>query len=430
MVYRSKLINRIIAGAIALIFIFLSCSDEKTIQVDYVRPDVILDLAIDSTADGSISLSWTAPADNQNADIASYEIRYSYNNNDSVEDWLVYQSDIRPSKTGQPENIILNNLHQGPRCYIRICSIDKSGNKSEWSNTVSDYAVYNTTVSFVDSELEATVRYAIDKPEGELYYKELLEIAKISKYGSNISNLSGIEYLKNIENIYLPISKISNLNSLSELKYLSYLVLTRAQISDLLPIANLPNIECIALAQNQLSDISVLANFENLRLLDVSYNQVTDISCLENLKMLEYLHLDCNDIDNFDIISGFPNLNDLSLYNSNVEDISFIENLTCLRNLRLGLNDISDLSPLNGLDKLQYVILYYNDIEDISVLAQHINLHKLYLDANRITDILPLVQNSGLNGGDSVYLYENPLSWQSINEYIPALEERGVVVFY
>jgi len=40
------------------------------------------------------------------------------------------------------------------------------------------------------------------------------------------------------------------------------------------------------------------------------------------------------------------------------------------------------------------------------------------------------VDNEGLSEGDEVYLTGNPLSWDSINIYIPQLETRGVIVDY
>jgi len=40
------------------------------------------------------------------------------------------------------------------------------------------------------------------------------------------------------------------------------------------------------------------------------------------------------------------------------------------------------------------------------------------------------VENEGLGTGDRVYLFDNPLSDDSINIYIPQLEARGVTVTY
>jgi len=41
-----------------------------------------------------------------------------------------------------------------------------------------------------------------------------------------------------------------------------------------------------------------------------------------------------------------------------------------------------------------------------------------------------LVQNEGLGTSDTVYLYENPLSSDSINVYLPQLNAAGVTVNY
>ena len=47
---------------------------------------------------------------------------------------------------------------------------------------------------------------------------------------------------------------------------------------------------------------------------------------------------------------------------------------------------------------------------------------------NQITNIKPLVDNPGIGKGDIVGLDGNPLNEKSINEYIPALQARGVHV--
>jgi len=54
----------------------------------------------------------------------------------------------------------------------------------------------------------------------------------------------------------------------------------------------------------------------------------------------------------------------------------------------------------------------------------------LDLDYNEISDIDPLVENTGIDSGDEVDLLDNPLSSTSIDTYIPALQARGVTVYY
>jgi uncharacterized repeat protein (TIGR02543 family) len=69
-------------------------------------------------------------------------------------------------------------------------------------------------------------------------------------------------------------------------------------------------------------------------------------------------------------------------------------------------------------------------ISDPAGLELCVSLTYLQLDLNQIGDISSLVQNEGLGEGDAVYLRGNPLSWNSINVYIPELRGRGVTVVY
>jgi hypothetical protein len=57
-------------------------------------------------------------------------------------------------------------------------------------------------------------------------------------------------------------------------------------------------------------------------------------------------------------------------------------------------------------------------------------LADLSLMFNQIGDISPLIDNPGLGQRDYIDLRFNPLSEQSVNEYIPELEARGASVIY
>lgn len=54
----------------------------------------------------------------------------------------------------------------------------------------------------------------------------------------------------------------------------------------------------------------------------------------------------------------------------------------------------------------------------------------LHLAGNEIVDVGPLLQNTGLGAGDQINLQYNPLSQQSIDEHIPALQARSVIVTF
>jgi len=92
--------------------------------------------------------------------------------------------------------------------------------------------------------------------------------------------------------------------------------------------------------------------------------------------------------------------------------------------------NISDLTGLEHCVNLTYLDLSHNQINNISPLGNITNLADLQLDWNQISNIRPLVQNEGLGEGDAIYLWGNPLSWDSINVYIPELRGRGVTVVY
>ena len=81
-----------------------------------------------------------------------------------------------------------------------------------------------------------------------------------------------------------------------------------------------------------------------------------------------------------------------------------------------------------ALYDLEGLYLGKNALSDISALSGLTNLIQLWLKSNNISDISPLVANTGLGSGNTVDAWGNPLSDESINTHIPALQSRGVNV--
>lgn len=65
------------------------------------------------------------------------------------------------------------------------------------------------------------------------------------------------------------------------------------QISDISSLENLINLEKLELSDNEIKDISPLQNLKNLKELNLKCDEFTDISPLANLVNLEYLGLEC-----------------------------------------------------------------------------------------------------------------------------------------
>ncbi len=91
---------------------------------------------------------------------------------------------------------------------------------------------------------------------------------------------------------------------------------------------------------------------------------------------------------------------------------------------------IRNLTGLEGATNLTGLDLLSNNISDISPVAPLADLRWLDLSGNNISDILPLVANTGLKGGDTVYVQGNVLSYLSIHTHIPILQSRGIRVYF
>ena len=140
-------------------------------------------------------------------------------------------------------------------------------------------------VIFPDTRLEATIRQAIDKPEGPISRSELEAItslryrppitAALSKF---ISDLTGLEYCTNLTDLNLSRTVISDVSLLASLTNLTKISLKWNEISDISPLASLTNLTKISLKWNEISDVSLLASLTNLTELNLASNKISDIS--------------------------------------------------------------------------------------------------------------------------------------------------------
>ncbi len=127
-------------------------------------------------------------------------------------------------------------------------------------------------------------------------------------------------------------------------------------------------------------------------------------------------------------LEAATNLQNVALGGNNISDVSPLAHLSTLRYLDLRGNQISDVSPLAHLSTLRYLDLKGNHISDVSPLAHLSTLSHLDLRSNQISDVSPLAHLSTLSYLD---LRGNPLlSDASIDEHIPALQQRGVEVVF
>ena len=120
---------------------------------------------------------------------------------------------------------------------------------------------------------------------------ELKNLEAIFFYRTKVNDLSPLSELKNLEGLSLYNTPVSDMSTLSELNNLEWLWFINTQVSDLSPLAEFKNLVTLILDNTQVSDLSPLAELKNLKTFWINNTQVSDLSPLAELKNLETLDL-------------------------------------------------------------------------------------------------------------------------------------------
>ena len=121
-----------------------------------------------------------------------------------------------------------------------------------------------------------------------------------------------------------------------------WLELDGNQISDLTPLESLKDLQMLILDDNQISDLSPLSSLTNLPVLGLDSNQISDLSPLSSLTNLQSLGLDNNQISNLTPLHLLTNLTSLGLYENQISDLTPLTSLTNLQLLSLYNNSLTD----------------------------------------------------------------------------------------
>ena len=261
--------------------------------------------------------------------------------------------------------------------------------------------------------------------------ENLSALTNLQLDGASVNDLDALEGLTNLTSLDLLLEELSDIDALRNLSNLMNLFLA-APVDDIRPLQNLSNLSDLTLLV-PVSDISPLQNLSSLTRLSFGGEAFSDVSPLQNLSNLTDLDLSSNEISDITPLQDLPNLTGLDLRGNNISEITPLQNLTGLTGLFLGNNPLgNDISVLQNLSKLVSLDLASTGLSDISVLEDLTNLAFLELSFNEISDISALVANEGLglsntNEGDQVFLRDNPLSPQALED-VETLEARFVVV--
>ena len=206
-------------------------------------------------------------------------------------------------------------------------------------------------VRFADPNLEAAVREAIGKPEGDMLPADVAGLKSLNAREWAIAKLDGIGQLTSLEELFLDSNHLSDISALSALTSLVILEIANSQVSDISALSPLTSLKHLYLPNNQIRDISVLTTHTSLVTLELNRNPIRDFSALSALTSLQKLHL----MDN------------------RIRDLSALSGLTLLSDLRLGGNQISDISFLvdnSGIDSGDKVDLRENPLSEEAISTQ------------------------------------------------------------
>ena len=270
-------------------------------------------------------------------------------------------------------------------------------------------------LNFCNEDFEKAIREAINLADDKPITIEILNNEKkldLSEKGlSNISDISALANLTNLQTLNLSGNSISDIGALANLTNLTELNLSGNKIiSDISALGNLTNLQTLNLSNNNISDIGALASLTNLQTLYLSNNNISDISALGGLTNLTELDWSYNKNISIGALANLPNLQTLDLSGNGIISIGELGSLPNLQTLNLSSNNISDISALGNLTNLQTLNWSYNKIIYISTLRNLTNLQTLNLSGNNISDISALRSLTNLQTLKTLNLSGNKIS--------------------
>ncbi|MGD9706460.1 MAG: leucine-rich repeat domain-containing protein [Candidatus Delongbacteria bacterium] len=267
-------------------------------------------------------------------------------------------------------------------------------------------------IIFPDPGLDEAVRETVGLYDnetislGDVYYIEGLDA---SNY--DISDMTGIDYLKNLNILDISENSISSVSRLSKNLNLEILAANDNMISDLSPLSGLINLRIITLDHNKISNISPLSSLINLEGISLDNNQITDVSPLSSLINLKNLTLYKNSITSISVLSSLTKLEGVEADHNKISEIPDLSALDSLRSINLGNNPISNritltnlkaknlvsisldscmiisFPDLPGLDSLKSLSVKYNQISETDNFTGFRNLTYLSFMGNKLTNI-------------------------------------------
>jgi len=195
---------------------------------------------------------------------------------------------------------------------------------------------------------------------------DLSRLEKLSIARNDITDTSGIEFLKGLEELNLIDNSIRSVSGLIDLPALQTLDLGGNLLIAFPEFPENNQLKVVYLEDNYLSDINFITALKDLREINLSDNRISSIVPLDQVvdSLIWYADFSINGITELDGIEKLPNLRILSISNNFISSLDPLAHLTELRTLFMDNNEVVSLSPLGYNHKLTGLYASNNKISD------------------------------------------------------------------
>lgn len=288
--------------------------------------------------------------------------------------------------------------HNNYSAYPTNTPIPGEGDSTSLDRTGRTTDVSSLSVS--DSNLQACIQAEITD-NSHVYLEDIYSLSCENK---NISSLSGINQLTNLENLFINNNDIEDLDPLSGIPTLRLLYANgNANLQDIDVLFDLHEAQDIQLTGTdkiQCGDIETLENTFEVSVLTLPS------SCIPLVNTLTFPDEELDDCIHGEWDGYYLDaIDELDCEDWGIADLSGIEQLTEMQYLDLEDNEIVNVSPLQSLIYLKSLDLDSNYIVDISPLNTLVNLLSLDIEDNPLTNISSLPSMVSLT---NLYLYDSP----------------------
>lgn len=203
----------------------------------------------------------------------------------------------------------------------------------------------------------------------------------------------------NIQQLFVKGNQITDISGLRDLNDLEVLDASQNQISDLSALEGHKELYNLKLNQNHIANIDAISGCEKLMVLDLSDNEIQSLAALSSCGKLEYVYVNRNQLKNLSGLEQALELSTIEATENQLENIDGLSNSTVLKEVNLNQNQISDISLLSkSAATLTHLYFNGNQVSDLSALKDTTALEYISFDDNQVTSLEPLSGNTSLQG--------------------------------